>query len=54
MQDEAACKTIEQTDLIRVSVEDQRQIAEAIFNSPEPVPVLRRAAKRYRELSGVE
>jgi uncharacterized protein (DUF1778 family) len=52
--DEAACRAIEQTEIIRLSVADQRQVAEAILNPPEPVPALRRAAKRYRELFGVE
>ena len=46
--DEAACRTIEQTEIIRLSVEDQRLIAEAILNPPKPTPALRRAAKRYR------
>ena len=49
---EAACRTIEETDIIRLSVEDQRQIAEAILNPPEPTPALRRAFKRRRELFG--
>ena len=52
--DEAACRTIEQTEIIRLSAEDQRQIAEAILNPPVPTPSLERAAKRYRELLGVE
>jgi uncharacterized protein (DUF1778 family) len=52
--DEAACRAIEQTEIIRLSIQDQRQIAEAILNPPEPTPALRRAAKRYRELFGVE
>jgi len=52
--DEAACRTIEQTEIIRLSVEDQRQIAEAIINPPKPTPALRRAVRRYRELFGVE
>ena len=52
--DEAACRTIEQTEIIRLSAEDQRQIAEAILNPPAPTTALRRAAKRYRELFGVE
>ncbi len=50
--DEAACRAIEQTEIIRLSIEDQRQIAEAILNPPQPAPALRRAAKRYRELFG--
>lgn len=49
---EAACRTIEETDIIRLSVEDQRQIAEAILNPPAPAPALRRAFKRRRELFG--
>ncbi len=49
---EAACRTIEETDILRVSVEDQRQIAEAVLNPPRPTPALRRAFKRRRELFG--
>jgi len=52
--DEAACRAIEQTEIIRLSVEGQRQIAEAILNPPEPRPALREAVRRYRELFGVE
>ena len=52
--DDAACRTIEQTEIICLSVEDQRQMAKAILNPPEPGPALRRAAKRYRELFGVK
>lgn len=52
--DEAACRTIEQTEIVRLSVEDQRQIAEAILNPPEPVPALRKAFRRYRDLFGAE
>ena len=49
---EAACRTIEETDIIRLSVEDQRQVADAILNPPGPTPALRRAFKRRRELLG--
>src|ERR1700716_3511399 len=52
--DEAACRAIEQTEIIRLSLEGQRQIAAAILNPPEPTAALRRAAKRYRELFDVE
>jgi uncharacterized protein (DUF1778 family) len=52
--DEAACRAIEQTEILRLSAEDQRQIAKAILNPPEPTPALRRAARRYRKLFGVE
>ena len=51
---EAACRTIEQTEIIRLSVEDQRQIAEALLNPPEPTPALNKAFRRRRELLGVE
>jgi uncharacterized protein (DUF1778 family) len=52
--DEAACRAIEQNEIIRLSREDQMQIAEAIINPPEPGPALRKAARRYRELFGME
>jgi uncharacterized protein (DUF1778 family) len=52
--DEAACRTIEQTEIIRLSLEDQRKFAEAIINPPEPTPALRRAVRRYRKLFGVK
>ena len=51
--DEAACRAIEETEIIRLSIEGQRQIAAAILNPPAATPALKRAAKRYRELFGV-
>jgi uncharacterized protein (DUF1778 family) len=50
--DEAARRAIQETQIIRLSLEGQRQIAEAILNPPEPAPALKRAVKRYRELTG--
>lgn len=50
--DEAACRAIERTEILRLSAEDQRQIAEAILRPPEPTPALKKAARRYRELFG--
>ena len=47
---EAAHRTIEETQIIRLSVEDQRAFAEAILNPPEPTPALKRAAERYQRL----
>jgi uncharacterized protein (DUF1778 family) len=47
---EAAHRTIEETQIIRLSVEDQRALAEALLNPPEPAPALKRAAARYRSL----
>jgi len=51
--DEAACRAIQETEIIRLSMEGQRQIAAAILNPPASTPALKRAAKRYRELFGV-
>lgn len=47
---EAAHRTIEETQIIRLSIEDQRAFAEAILNPPAPTPALRRAFRRHREL----
>ena len=50
----AACRTIEDNEIIRLSLEDQRQIAEALLNPPEPAPALKKAFRRRRELFGLE
>jgi uncharacterized protein (DUF1778 family) len=47
---EAAHRTIEETEIIRLSIEDQRLLAEALLNPPEPAPALVRAAERHRTL----
>jgi uncharacterized protein (DUF1778 family) len=47
---EAAHRTIEETEIIRLSVEDQRLLAQALLNPPEPAPALVRAAERYRRI----
>jgi uncharacterized protein (DUF1778 family) len=47
---DAAHRTIEDTQIIRLSLEDQRAFAEAILNSPPPGPGLLRAAEAYRTL----
>lgn len=52
--DEAACRAIEQTEIIRLSGEDQRQIAAAILNPPAPNRALKKAVRRYRELIAAE
>lgn len=46
-----AYRTIEETQIIRLSVEDQRAFAEAILNPPPPSPALIRAAKAHRLLT---
>jgi uncharacterized protein (DUF1778 family) len=52
--DEAACRAIQETEIIRLSLEDQRQFAAAILEPSEPTLALRKAAKRYRELFGLK
>jgi uncharacterized protein (DUF1778 family) len=47
---EAAHRTIEETQVIRLSVEDQRAFAEAILNPPPLTPAMERAIERYRKL----
>jgi len=47
---EAASRTIEQTQIIRLSVEDQRSFAEAIIDPPPPTDALKRAAAAHRRL----
>lgn len=49
---DAAFRTIEETEILRVSVEDQRAIAEAILNPPEPTPALQRAFEQRKKLFG--
>jgi len=51
---EAARQTIEATEIIRLSVDDQRLFAESILNPPEPTDALRRAFEKRRELFGIE
>jgi uncharacterized protein (DUF1778 family) len=47
---EAAERRVEQAQVIRLSLEDQRIFVEAILNPPEPTPALRRAFRRHRAL----
>jgi uncharacterized protein (DUF1778 family) len=49
---EAAVQAIEEHHIIRLSLADQRAIAEAILNPPEPNAALKRAFERRRELFG--
>ena len=51
---EAASRTIDETDIIRLSVEGQRQLADLLLNPPEPNRALKRAFRRRRELFGTE
>jgi uncharacterized protein (DUF1778 family) len=49
---QVAQKTIEEATIIRLSVEDQRQIMESLLNPPEPNEALRRAFEARRRLFG--
>ncbi len=51
---EAAQRAIEDSENLRLSLEDQRRVAEAMLNAPEPTPALRRAFERRRALLGAE
>lgn len=50
---EAAVRTIEEMQMIRLSSEDSRVFAEALLNPPSPNEKLREAARRYLETMGV-
>lgn len=50
----AAHKTLEEHSMLRLCLEDQQRVAEAIVNPPEPAAALRRAFERHRELFGDE
>ena len=47
----AAERAIAETQIIRLSVADQRAFAEAILNPPPPNAALQRAAEAYRALT---
>jgi len=47
---EAALRTIEDTTIIRLSIEDQRLMMDAILNPPEPNAALRKAADAHKRL----
>lgn len=49
---DAARRTIEETEIIRLSRADQRQLIESLLNPPEPTPALRRAFERHQKLFG--
>ena len=47
---EAAQRTIEEAQIIRLSLEDQRRFAEALLNPAPLTPAMERAIERYRAL----
>jgi uncharacterized protein (DUF1778 family) len=51
---DAANRAIEETEIIRLSVEGQRQLAALLLHPPEPGRALKKAFQRRRELLGGE
>jgi len=49
---EAAHHVIEETHIIRLSVEDQIRFVELLLNPPPLAPAMKRAMKRHKELFG--
>ena len=47
---EAARRTIEESHLIRLSVEDQNRFADLILHPPEPADALKRAKEAHQRL----
>lgn len=50
---EAAYQAIEQHEVVRMSLADQQQFAEALLSPPEPSPALKRAFERHQRLLDV-
>lgn len=51
---EAARRTIEENDIIRLALEDQHLFADRMLNPREPAPALQRAFQHRTSLFGVE
>lgn len=49
---EAARRAIAETELVRISMEDQQRISDAILDPPAPAEALQQAFRRRRELLG--
>lgn len=49
---EKARQVIDDTEVVRLAMEDQRVFLEALLNPPEPNEALKRAERRYREMTG--
>ncbi|MCO5147385.1 MAG: DUF1778 domain-containing protein [Aquamicrobium sp.] len=47
---EAARRTIEDNNVIRLSIEDQQRFVDMLFNPPEPSAALKRAKAAHDEL----
>ncbi len=51
---EAAQRTIEQAEIVRLSLADQECFAQALLSPPPPAPALERAFTRRNQLLGTE
>jgi uncharacterized protein (DUF1778 family) len=51
---EAAQRAITETEIIRLSLDDQRRFANALLSPPKPSPALKRAIKRHKALVHVD
>lgn len=51
---EAATRTITETEIIRLSVEGQRELAALLLKPPAPGKALKKAFRRRRELLGAK
>ena len=51
---EAATRTITETEIIRLSVEGQREMAALLLHPPAPGRALKKAFRRRRELLGAK
>ena len=49
---EAAERAIQDTEILRLSVDDQRRFAEALIDPPPLAPAMKRAFGRHRRLFG--
>lgn len=50
--EEAAKRTIEETQIVRLSAEDQKRFVEALLSPPKPIPAMVRAFEHHRRLIG--
>ncbi|HEX4137385.1 MAG TPA: DUF1778 domain-containing protein [Bryobacteraceae bacterium] len=50
---EAANRAIEENEIIRLSVEGQRQLAALLLNPPKPGHALKKAVRQRRQLLGL-
>ena len=46
----AARRTIEDAEVVRLSIEDSQRFANAVLTPPDPAPALRRAFQHHRGL----